>query len=72
MNTPSHMDFGREVEHILNMYNGVLLLVDSVQGLKQQTCFVLEKVFRKGMKVLLMAWNITLHMNYINIFNYIK
>ena len=72
MNTPSHMDFGREVEHILNMYNGVLLLVDSVQGLKPQTCFVLEKVFRKGMKVLLMAWNITFHINYINIFNYIK
>ena len=55
MNAPIHMDFGREFEHILNIYDCILLLMDSVQGLKSQTCFVLEKVFQKGMKVLLVA-----------------
>jgi len=43
MDTLSHVDFGREVEHMLNMYNGVLLLVDSVEGPKPQTGFVMDK-----------------------------
>ena len=41
MDTPGHADFGGEVERVLNMCDGVLLLVDSVEGPKPQTRFVL-------------------------------
>jgi GTP-binding protein len=43
MDTPGHADFGGEVERILNMADGVLLVVDSVEGPKPQTRFVLDK-----------------------------
>ena len=43
VDTPGHADFGGEVERILNMVDGVLLVVDSVEGPKPQTRFVLKK-----------------------------
>jgi GTP-binding protein len=52
MDTPGHADFGGEVERVLNMCDGVLLLVDSVDGPKPQTRFVLDKALKKGLKAL--------------------
>ena len=43
VDTPGHADFGGEVERILNLVDGVLLVVDSVEGPKPQTRFVLKK-----------------------------
>jgi GTP-binding protein len=50
-----HADFGGEVERVLNMCDGVLLLVDSVEGPKPQTRFVLDKALSKGMKALVVV-----------------
>merc|ERR1711937_218309 len=55
MDTPGHADFGGEVERVLNMADGVLLLVDSVEGPKPQTRFVLDKALSKGMKALVVV-----------------
>ena len=55
MDTPGHADFGGEVERVLNMCDGVLLLVDSVEGPKPQTRFVLDKALKKGMKALVIV-----------------
>ena len=55
MDTPGHADFGGEVERILNMADGVLLVVDSVEGPKPQTRFVLDKALQKGMKALVVV-----------------
>jgi len=55
MDTPGHADFGGEVERVLNMCDGVLLLVDSVEGPKPQTRFVLDKALKKGMKALVVV-----------------
>jgi GTP-binding protein len=55
MDTPGHADFGGEVERVLNMADGVLLVVDSVDGPKPQTRFVLDKALSKGMKVLVVV-----------------
>ena len=52
LDTPGHADFGGEVERVLNMADGVLLVVDSVEGPKPQTRFVLDKALQKGMKAL--------------------
>ena len=43
VDTPGHADFGGEVERVLNMVDGVLLLVDAAEGPKPQTRFVLKK-----------------------------
>ena len=51
VDTPGHADFGGEVERVLNMADGVLLVVDSVEGPKPQTRFVLEKSLKRGMQV---------------------
>ncbi len=48
MDTPGHADFGGEVERVLNMADGVLLVVDSVEGPKPQTRFVLDKGMLQG------------------------
>ena len=45
VDTPGHADFGGEVERIMNMADGVLLVVDSVDGPKPQTRFVLKKCY---------------------------
>lgn len=50
---PGHADFGGEVERVLNMTDGVLLLVDSVEGPKPQTRFVLKKAIELGKKIAL-------------------
>ena len=55
MDTPGHADFGGEVERVLNMCDGVLLLVDSVEGPKPQTRFVLDKALKKGMNALVVV-----------------
>jgi len=55
MDTPGHADFGGEVERVLNMCDGVLLVVDSVEGPKPQTRFVLDKALKKGHKVLVVV-----------------
>lgn len=51
LDTPGHADFGGEVERVLNMADGVLLLVDSVEGPKPQTRFVLKKAIELGKKI---------------------
>ena len=53
--TNRHSDFGGEVERVLNMCDGVLLVVDSVEGPKPQTRFVLDKALKRGMKVLVVV-----------------
>lgn len=50
VDTPGHADFGGEVERILKMVNGVLLLVDCVEGPMPQTRFVLKKSLDLGLK----------------------
>ncbi|KAL8489594.1 hypothetical protein ACS0TY_025490 [Phlomoides rotata] len=51
IDTPGHSDFGGEVERILNMVEGVLLVVDSVEGPMPQTRFVLKKALEFGLAV---------------------
>src|SRR5512134_1313121 len=48
VDTPGHADFGGEVERVLNMVDGVLLLVDAAEGPKPQTRFVLRKALEMG------------------------
>ncbi len=50
IDTPGHSDFGGEVERVLNMADGVLLLVDAFEGAMPQTRFVLEKAIQLGLK----------------------
>ncbi|HLY29542.1 MAG TPA: GTP-binding protein, partial [Ktedonobacterales bacterium] len=50
IDTPGHADFGGEVERVLNMADGALLLVDAVEGPMPQTRFVLRKAFELGLK----------------------
>lgn len=50
IDTPGHSDFGGEVERVLNMADGVLLLVDAFEGCMPQTRFVLQKALEMGKK----------------------
>ncbi|HOT15611.1 MAG TPA: translational GTPase TypA [Bacteroidales bacterium] len=50
IDTPGHADFGGEVERVLNMADGVLLLVDAFEGTMPQTRFVLQKALSMGLK----------------------
>ena len=50
IDTPGHSDFGGEVERVLNMADGVLLLVDAFEGTMPQTRFVLQKALALGKK----------------------
>ena len=50
IDTPGHSDFGGEVERVLNMSDGVLLLVDAFEGCMPQTRFVLQKALQLGKK----------------------
>jgi len=52
VDTPGHADFGGEVERVLNMVDGVLLLVDAAEGPRPQTRFVLQKALELGHKVI--------------------
>eukprot|EP00953_Heterococcus_sp_UTEX-ZZ885_P009551 5616-Heterococcus_DN1.PRE.4 len=55
VDTPGHADFGGEVERILNMVDGVLLVVDSVEGPKPQTRFVLKKALELGLQAVVVV-----------------
>lgn len=50
IDTPGHADFGGEVERVLNMADGVLLVVDAFEGTMPQTRFVLQKALELGLK----------------------
>jgi GTP-binding protein len=50
IDTPGHADFGGEVERVLNMADGVILLVDAFEGPMPQTRFVLQKALQLGLK----------------------
>jgi len=55
IDTPGHSDFGGEVERVLNMADGVLLLVDAFEGTMPQTRFVLEKALKLGKKAIVVV-----------------
>ena len=52
VDTPGHADFGGEVERVLNMVDGVLLLVDAFEGAMPQTKYVLRKAMEHGLKAI--------------------
>ena len=52
IDTPGHADFGGEVERVLNMADGCLLLVDAAEGPMPQTRFVLRKAFEVGLRTI--------------------
>ena len=52
IDTPGHADFGGEVERVLKMVDGVILLVDAAEGPMPQTRFVLQKALQMGHKVI--------------------
>ncbi len=55
VDTPGHADFGGEVERVMNMVDGVLLLVDAVDGPMPQTTFVLRQALRRGHRAILVV-----------------
>ena len=55
IDTPGHADFGGEVERVLKMVNGVLLLVDAAEGPMPQTRFVMQKALELGHKLIIVV-----------------
>ncbi len=55
IDTPGHADFSGEVERVLKMVNGVVLLVDSAEGPMPQTRFVVEKALELGLKIIIVV-----------------
>ena len=55
VDTPGHADFGGEVERVLKMVDGVLLVVDAYEGPMPQTRFVLEKALELNLKVIVVV-----------------
>jgi len=55
VDTPGHADFGGEVERVLGMVDGVLLLVDAVEGVMPQTRFVVSKAIEHGLSAILVV-----------------
>ena len=55
VDTPGHADFGGEVERVMNMVDGVLLLVDAVDGPMPQTRFVLRKALQAGHRAIVVV-----------------
>ena len=55
VDTPGHADFGGEVERILKMVNGVILLVDAAEGPMPQTRFVLQKAIELGHRIIVVV-----------------
>ncbi len=66
VDTPGHADFGGEVERILNMVDGAVLLVDAAEGPMPQTKFVLQKALKLGLKTSLWSTRLTDRMNAIS------
>ncbi len=61
MDTPGHADFGGEVERVLGLVDGVLLLVDAVDGPMPQTKFVLGKALKLGLKAIVVINKVDRH-----------
>jgi len=63
VDTPGHADFGGEVERILNMVDGALVLVDAAEGPLPQTKFVVSKALKVGLKpiVVINRWIVPTH-----------
>src|SRR3989338_4543852 len=55
IDTPGHADFGGEVERVLNMADGALLLVDAKEGPMPQTRFVLKKALQIGLRIIVVV-----------------
>ena len=55
IDTPGHADFGGEVERVLKMVNGVVLLVDAAEGCMPQTRFVLQKALEMGHRIIIVV-----------------
>lgn len=55
VDTPGHADFGGEVERVLNMVDGVVLLIDAVEGPMPQTRFVLRQALKRGLKAIVVV-----------------
>ena len=55
IDTPGHADFGGEVERVLNMADGALLIVDAYEGPKPQTRFVLSHALSRGLRIVLVV-----------------
>src|SRR5258707_7796663 len=55
VDTPGHADFGGEVERVLNMVDGALLLIDAVEGPMPQTRFVLRKALGMGLRIVVVV-----------------
>src|SRR5574337_1295140 len=55
VDTPGHADFGGEVERVLNMVDGALLLIDAAEGPMPQTRFVLRKALSMGLRVIVVS-----------------
>src|SRR5438045_7806344 len=55
VDTPGHADFGGEVERVMNMVDGVLLLVDAVDGPMPQTKFVLRQALQRGHRAIVVV-----------------
>ena len=58
IDTPGHSDFGGEVERVLNMADGVILLVDAFEGTMPQTRFVLQKALHLGKKAIVVVYKV--------------
>src|SRR3981189_966603 len=61
VDTPGHADFGGEVERVLSMVDGVLLLVDAVEGPMPQTRFVTRKALAQGLRAIVVVNKIDRH-----------
>src|ERR1700694_3613000 len=61
VDTPGHADFGGEVERILNMVDGALVLVDAAEGPLPQTKFVVSKALRMGLKPIVIINKVDRH-----------
>ena len=55
IDTPGHRDFAAEVERVLIMADGALLLIDSAEGVMPQTKFVLAKALKQGLKPMILG-----------------
>jgi len=66
IDTPGHADFGGEVERVLSMADGALLLVDAKEGPMPQTRFVLKHALKMGLKIIVIVNNCQRHTNFFS------